>query len=354
MIDKHYTPPSLAEFMLEKVVIQNVQSIADFTAGDGALLMAGRKKNPNSHVIAVDMDSCAIKKIRQSLSNNVSIFEKDFVAWECRESWKGKIDLVLMNPPFSLKINCKSDQILNCNLPSANFKIYGSLVFVLKALELLGPNGQLITILPESVRYSERDKLAWEYLQSQYEVILFDSLPLHNFSNCQPNIICASIQKRREKLTIAKENTREVPVITSPFEIVRGSLSPGKSTQSEESTVFFIHSKNLKDNQLVDLKGIVPDRLPICASPCIILPRVGRFDLRKLVLIEGDMRFILSDCVMAIKIKGDFDIINLYELLMDKIELLKQIYHGTGAVYITKNRLESFLNSNFLKERETA
>lgn len=348
MLDKYYTPSSLVEFMLDKVSIHDVRFIADFTAGDGALLIAARKRYPNSHLIAVDIDENSLLKIQQNISKKVSFFVQDFVSAGFSEYLKFEIDLVLMNPPFSLKVQRKFDELFALDSNANNFKIYGSLVFVLKALQYLSAAGQLIAILPESILFSERDRVAWEYLQLHHEVVLFDDLPLYSFSNCQPNVICVSIKKRTKISILDSGKSEESQRLDVPFEIFRGSLSPKKALDAKDSKVHLIHTSNLKNNQLVNVKSIAPGSFRRFTSPCIVLPRVGRFDARKVVFIKGEGSFVLSDCVIAIKPNEGFDIDTLYAILIDNIEFLKLNYHGTGAVYITKDRLHGFLKSNIL------
>ena len=78
-------------------------------------------------------------------------------------------------------------------------------------------------------------------------------------------------------------------------------------------------------------------------GPAIFLPRVGRITVDKIALLDKSRSVMLSDCVIAIKPKHPAQISPLRQKLVSNFAHLRRGYVGTGAPFITLDRLKRFL-----------
>ena len=100
MIDQIFTPNHLANELVQYYSRStHPQLITDFAVGEGSLIKAAYKHWPESQYIVNDIDQNVLSKINLPSSNieflNYDFLESDF------ENLFNKIDLILLNPPFS-------------------------------------------------------------------------------------------------------------------------------------------------------------------------------------------------------------------------------------------------------------
>jgi hypothetical protein len=85
-------------------------------------------------------------------------------------------------------------------------------------------------------------------------------------------------------------------------------------------------------NNLSELKG-----------PAVLIPRVGNPNPNKVCAIPEDATYILSYCVLAIKTKTMAGAKEIKSALLENWYYVNELYKGTGARYITIERLSEFL-----------
>lgn len=111
----------------------------------------------------------------------------------------------------------------------------------------------------------------------------------------------------------------------------------------------YVHSTDIRKlhlnqfNSNFDLVDISPSGVAFGWS--ILIPRVGlpTQSLSKPVFLKTPIR--LSDCVIALKFRNKTDAIACHERINNLWPDLLDLYRGTGARYITVNRLQSWLTS---------
>src|SRR5262249_21659171 len=126
---------------------------------------------------------------------------------------------------------------------------------------------------------------------------------------------------------------------------VRGTRQMHRLPQSiEEEGVPLIHTTNLVNGNVVGSVGrFVPtDTDRIVRGPVVLIPRVGRPDWRKVVL-HNNGPITLSDCVFAIKCKDVADAVSVRKRLVDNFAEVGEAYGGTGAPYLTMQRLRELV-----------
>ena len=139
---QYFTPKVVADFMIELADISNDSTILEPSCGEGIFLDLLQQKGFN-YLTAYEIDD----DLAQEFSN---VRYESFVSAKINE----KFDLIIGNPPYIRWKNLEDDlkQELSTN-PIWN-KYFNSLcdylyIFILKSIELLNENGQLIFICPE-------------------------------------------------------------------------------------------------------------------------------------------------------------------------------------------------------------
>lgn len=146
--------------------------VCDPCCGVGSFLSSFYKRNRESNVIdssklkIVGQDKVArmvrLAKINMILFNNHShlITNGNSLAGESTiDNYKGKVDLILTNPPFGAKFtsdelrpNARNNYPLLHDLILKNGANFNSeILFVDRCISLLKPNGKLLAVLPDSV-----------------------------------------------------------------------------------------------------------------------------------------------------------------------------------------------------------
>lgn len=114
---------------------------------------------------------------------------------------------------------------------------------------------------------------------------------------------------------------------------------------------FLIHSTNLRNNRLENLKIKVRINRSVITGPAVLIPRVGKPNVKKICTISRQDDYFLSDCVIAIKTQSHKDSIDLQSDLINNWKDFEWLYKGTGAKYITVEKLENFLKMKGYKQQ---
>ena len=214
--------------------------------------------------------------------------------------------------------------------------------FVIESLKYLRRDGILLAILPSSVAYSQKDRLIWQKLVSDYKLKILEQPDINLFENCSPNVILVSINTSQTK-SIYNSPVRLSHEIRG-VSLFRGKISMNTLNGSYPQGDLLVHSTNLRINSLVDLGYKTKNDLSKIVGPAILIPRVGLPNPQKICVIKKSETFVLSDCVIGIKTKNYKDAKKLLELILSNWDNFKELYKGTGAKYTTLERLGVFLN----------
>ncbi len=153
---KFFTPRSIAQSMVSMLPIKSDAIIIDPTCGGGTFLLEALKKwgNTSCHLIGNDVDNYLVTltelllKIKKQSNHKLSFFNENIYSNnKIIAKYRGKVDYILANPPFSLTIenfNPKS------KLLKLGFKNSDAL-FLDLAQDLLKEEGKLVCLLPHSI-----------------------------------------------------------------------------------------------------------------------------------------------------------------------------------------------------------
>jgi len=338
--DSHYTPKPLADYLISRIKKNDVKTVADFCVGEGELLKAAQKKWANAIFYGNDNSNQVIQLLKRKYPKWI-LGNGDFLNSKSRNRtniFKKKFDVILLNPPFT----CKGSTIHHVVFDNIEYHVSTAMVFFIESIKYLNTNGILYAILPQSVAYSQKDEKIRKYLHEEYNFKIFKEINNQEFEKCSPNIILAAFNDKN----ISSKNKKfdQINIEIKNLNIQRGKLGMHKIKITKKNVIPLVHSTNIKNNRLENIKYKVKDNLSKIKGPAVLISRVGQPDIRKICIIPPKEEYILSDCIVGVKTKtmGDCEI--LKKTIIDNWSGFSNLYKGTGAKYITIKRIKYFLN----------
>jgi tRNA1(Val) A37 N6-methylase TrmN6 len=339
--DSFYTPKVLADKLIGLINRNNFQTVVDFCMGDGELLRAAESKWPDIQCSGSDISLDVINTAAEN-HKDWRLYELDFLNEDlraCSPLLQGnrRFDLILLNPPFS----CLGGTVHEIEFEGLCYKVSTAMKFLLTSLEYLDENGFLYCILPSSVAYSKKDVEIWTVLERRFNISVLEQPATKYFKDATPNVVLVSLNDFSKKTSL-KTITR-MSLDFKHVNIFRGKLSMFQ-VPKYPGQVPLIHSTNLLNNKIVDLTRVVDKGNSMISGPAVLLPRVGKPLRSKPCVITEDETYVISDCIIAIKMANAQDAKRLLEYMLSNWELIIDLYQGTGAKYITVEKLTRFLN----------
>lgn len=343
--DNHYTPHLLAQTLIDSASTLRPSVVADLCAGRGDLLLQAETVWPSARYAAVDIDPTLVHFLRRRRPN-WHVGECDITSPISRKRssvlklFDKNISLLLLNPPFTCRGNTRHPT------PTHRGTIYAgtAMSFLITATSYLHANGTAIAILPSGAFHNQKDQLALNYIKTRFDVTVVHTPSPRSFPTSSVATVIAHLTPRRgleTKLLL-------LPVHESPRQrlsvgIVRGCI-PLYRCQSLSSGPAFVHSTDLQDST-VHLNGkyaIHPTR--IISGPAVLIPRVGQLTPRKIALFKANTPIVLSDCVIALTTRTFADAKHVRNRLLTEFPLLRGQYVGSGAPFISLQRLRTALD----------
>lgn len=337
--DSFYTPQHLAKRLVSYVIEKNIRTAIDFCIGDGDLLKAVQNRFDNIEFFGTDISQDAIKKLSCEniawtldvcdFRNDESVSKVPFLK-ECR------FDLIMFNPPFT----CKGSIVEKIVFEGVEFKVSTAMMFVMRAIKYLSSKGGMYAILPISCVYSQKDREAWNYLQTNYNACVLEEPERVYFCNrCSPNIVLVYIGNQKRSQAFKKDTT--VFFNLSIDNVIRGSIRMQNLAYSNSRKALrLIHTTNINKGKLVNLKRVLPGNQLIINGYGVIIPRVCNPNPQKIALLDGRYSYVLSDCIMVICTPTKTDAEKVYTHILNDWPLFVNIYKGTGAQYTTIERVK--------------
>ena len=347
--DAYYSPGHVAEVVAQTVERSRPKSVIDSHCGRGALLDAVEKSFPKIHCAGIDLDGNAISHLRKARPH-WTLVRGDSLTWTAWEKVHrklgGSVDVAVLNPPFSM------GQVKGIDIELDGKVIRGSLAMahVISTIQHSSP-ARLVAILPESTMFSDMDRQGRAELELRYDVEVVAQFKSSTFRGARANSLLVGMTKRaRQRALTLIEKTKRVSMQNT---IVRGGL-PCFEAVSMRLGIPFVHSTDIKDlvrgATNATLRKVRPFTRGIVSGHMVLLPRVGVPKMENIGawFTEGDVQ--LSDCVIALQYCNENVAHAAAEIFQRDYEALASLYRGTGARYVTVDRLSEWL----ITDRDTS
>jgi hypothetical protein len=252
------------------------------------------------------------------------------------------VDLVVLNPPFSYRggpaTPTKYGAFLGRLSPSAQF--------LAVALSELNPRLGIWAILPDGVIGGEKYQEFWNEVSRTHSVEIVRELTSSSFSGVRARCSLVAI---RPQLSIPTQGNRDdIPPLWKQasigcrcVEIVRGRVQRHKVFELAARTSPYIHTTHIRENALAGKTDTAPTLLAT-KGPFVVIPRIGS-PVGKITAL-GPGPWVLSDCLIAVRPIAEENICKLERSLASSVFELQQQYRGTGALYLTIDRLSQQLS----------
>jgi predicted RNA methylase len=344
--DYYYSPESVTQIVAEIIGRTRPASALDSSCGGGALLDAVEQGFAGARCVGIDIDNGAIRRLRQRRPH-WTLVEGDALSckpWQqLRKRSSHQVDVAVLNPPFSMGSSKgiaihppQIDRALRCSLAMAH---------VLTALNRTNPT-QVLAILPESLVQSQLDEDARALVLRSYKVEVIRAFKSSTFRGTRANSVLVAMAAAKTRTRHAEEIvTADLP---KGLCIVRGGL-PNFQARKDANGLPYIHTTALTRLASGEPVGAFP-----CVAPCgrgevegqvVLLPRVGlpkAGNIRSLCLRSPVQ---LSDCVIALVCDSARQAKMVQQHLHMYMDALTALYAGTGARYVTVERLTTWLCS---------
>jgi len=337
--DQFFTPSNIATSLVIGLTTTPLKVVADFAIGDGSLLRALPFKPKKS--IGLDLDSSVINELQSSFPTwnlmNGNFLQPDKKTKEWLKNWESKVDLVLLNPPFS----CKGGTYVMVKLEDEEVRCRTALAFVVNSLKYLKKNGILIAILPLSIMKSEADIRVLNFLKERWDIDFGTRLDRNSFVGCSPNSVVFTLAKKTINYSLTyKEESNKLDLGLN-IKILRGSTQMHKTHKSGRYPV--IHSTNIRNGifEKNDLK-YVDTKTKYVIGTFLCIPRVGLPNKGKIVIVSVSDEYILSDCLYGIEASDYSGLQSMQDAILNNWQAFKALYDSTCAPYVTLKQLEIF------------
>lgn len=224
---QYFTPRLMAEFMVKLVTISKEKKILEPSSGEGIFIDI-LQENDFLNIEAYEIDPTLDSK--HKFVKNESFVSAQF---------KDKYDLIIGNPPYirwknledELKEELYKSKLWNTYFNSLCDYLY---IFILKSIELLNENGELIFICPEYWMNTTHSLSLRNYIvkHGYFErIIHFNETPI--FNNATVSVIVFKFIK-----------TKDIP--STPISVIKYY----KNRALNENILKDIYTKNIKNNEL--------------------------------------------------------------------------------------------------------
>ena len=342
--DAYYTPDGLATRLLNFVVGEPRTAI-DFCVGDGGLLKATEQKFEDIACFGIDISEEVIEglAIRQPSWRLGQCDFKDTEALTKIPFLQGAtFDLIVLNPPFT----CRGSSIEKVMIGEDEYHVSTAMSFLVGALPFLSETGAIYAILPVGCVYSQKDRKCWEYLKREYNACVLSEVQKAYFNKkCTPNIVLVYLGRNPYPREIEHIAQAEVQTTVELQSISRGRLGvyEMKRVKVGKKRLPYIHTTNMRKGELEDVGYTKEGIKESVKGNGVLIPRVCNPNKEKIVVYDG-REAILSDCVVLLHTRTKKEAVQLKRQIVRNWDEFKKIYVGTGARYVTMERLRAYFN----------
>lgn len=354
--DKYYTPAAIASRALERAHLASTPVIcADTACGSGSLLAAAEDVLAARHCLGIDSDPLVIRQLRRERPE-WRLYVGDLLKRNRPPptNFPGAnygVDLLVLNPPFSLG----SRKYVTVKYLGHSVKCSVAMAHILRSLELFRPNQGAIAVVPESLLYSNTDQHARELLDQDFSLSELMPLSIYTFRGARVNssFVQFGPPGGRPHSSIDVMPVSSDAILTT---VVRGGLQMHAFKQVP-SGVRVIHSTSLKSIAANGINVIAEKTSTVAKGRVsgwlLLLPRVGLPKEEAFQAFYSKDEVQLSDCVIGMSFPSKVAASSAKKRIQAHWQSLLCLYRGTGARYITIDRLVEWLYGIGIRDRNS-
>lgn len=342
--DAFYTPDGLAGKLLS-FAVDTPRTAIDFCVGDGGLLKAAEQRFTDIECFGIDISDEVVDNlaVRQPLWHLGQCDFRDAEALDKIPFLRGKkFDLIVLNPPFT----CRGSTISKVYIGEDEYHVSTAMSFLVGALPYLSETGAIYAILPVGCVYSQKDRKCWEYLKREYNACVLSEVQKAYFNKkCTPNIVLVYLGRNPYSREIEHTAQAESHTMVELQCISRGRLGVYEMKQVKvgKKRLPYIHTTNMRNGELVDVGYTKEGIKESVKGNGVLIPRVCNPNKEKIVVYDG-REAILSDCVVLLHTRTKKEAVQLKRHIVRNWDEFKKIYVGTGARYVTMERLKAYFH----------
>lgn len=342
-LDRYYTPDRTANEVVEVLAAPAGTPCADTSCGEGRLLRAAGRVTGNALRIGIDSDRVAIRTLRRAFPDYI-VSHGNFLSPKSRARMRAtrylaSVKALYLNPPFSME----QRKGVSLHASFGGYRCSVAMAHIITAMKLVRPALGASAIVPESLVYSEMDGRARNDLASEYRLSVARELINSTFSGARANACILRLSPLNGGSSLAEKCEQEERDFS--VRVVRGGL-PVFEARSWKRGAPYVHSTDLSSilrQSTNDLRRVRPIRRGVVRGPVVLLPRVGAPRIANVGPANLREEVQLSDCVIALCCRTMREAKQLAVTIRDQWPSFVSLYRGTGARYITMNRLRQWL-----------
>lgn len=375
---QYYTSEEIASLLVKSISVDEVRTILDLGAGDGALTRAAKKKWQGSILYVADIDDDNCQRLKEQG------FETRHV--DCNVSGLDKllgieyssIDVGVCNPPYETIENnqFKIELLERAKLRMGRNEKFSTsdLAFLAYNLLFLKPHGVLGIIVPYSIVTGKNYSELRQSLLDNYYVERAVELPEKCFSYTEAKTGILIIRKeksegRKTKLYSVKDNCKlSEPLIVSSSQLAlrldysyhlwKRSQSKKKCRNNNEITIMrgrythddlklkgmpYFHTTSYNKDDIDWHYQYKYTEKSIVVQGCFLIARVGKRCVGKVKYIE-EGHIQVSDCIYGVSVPNNY--IEQFKSFFHSQEywdFIKIASRGVCSLYLCKGDLEMML-----------
>lgn len=370
-----FTPPQTICKNLEALhfYMSDIKSVLEPSCGSGEYITFLAKQYNHLTITGIELNETIYNSIKQFEDDNIKIYNEDFLSFDSEISIKKTYDLIIGNPPYFVM---KKESVNSTYFDYFDGRPNIFILFIIKSLRLLNPNGILSFVLPKNFlnclyydktrKYiSEHFKIINilecddEYIETKQDTIILiiqnnsDDSHNHNFILSKD---CYTIFGLPEHISVIRslyENSFTLSELG--FKVSVGNVVWNQCkdilTDDKEKTLL-IYSSDIKNNRLeiqeysndekknyINKKGI--------NKPLLVINRgygVGNYKF-EYCLIEGGFNYLIENHLICINYPDtsidNEQVIVMYKKIIKSLENKKtqrfiELYFGNNAINTTE------------------
>jgi hypothetical protein len=348
--DDYYTPSGVAR-AVAAAALARPEVVCDPSCGSGRLLHAVVERFPTTSVFGLDANRRVVRELsRREPTWQLSvgdITEPTSIAQTNVARAIDRCDLLVMNPPFSMGAEkgvhvLAGDRMIRCSRAMQHVSI---------AVRHFQPRIS-VAVLPESALFSELDAEARRYLTTRYDLETVAVNRVDAFAGARARTHVVRLRSRSCDSRSHVRSDANSGGSRRSLELVRGTLQMFRATPGR---VPLLHTTDLRlqalapcaSRHVLAARRVTPMAGGRVRGYFALVPRVGLVATAyrpRLLFSRTDVQ--LSDCLLGMCFHSAADGEVFVSELCAAWGSFREACRGTGAPYITVNRLREWILSH--------